>query len=211
MSRFTLPLRWIEHAGDGVRNLRPARAFGRQLFLALGREPVNPDALLIVRNLPIRGDPFLPLQPMKRGVERAGVHLKDVSRVSANRLADAIAVLRAPAKRLQDEQVERALEQLDAVLVAWSHGFPQDEDTLHPWHVECLHPRSSKRKVSCQSQRSTCQGCFWPSSHPCRAGVYTVPDASVSKPVDSPIPLYSSSARHAYAIETPWSGCYGSR
>src|ERR1700734_959994 len=58
MSRFTLSLRRIEHACDGIRNLLPARPLGFQLLFARSRQPVNPDALLVFRKLPVRADPF---------------------------------------------------------------------------------------------------------------------------------------------------------
>jgi hypothetical protein len=43
------------------------------------------------------------------------------------------------------------------------------------------------------------------------SGEHAISHACVAKPVDLALPLYSSSARYAYAIETPCSGCYGSR
>ena len=51
---------------------------------------------------------------MERRVERSGVYLQRVTRVGANHLRDAEAVLGAPPERLENDEVERALEQLDA-------------------------------------------------------------------------------------------------
>ena len=83
-----------------------------------GGQPVDARALLVVGDLPRRRDPLAPLEPVQRRVQRAGVDLQHVARVRADGLGDAVAVLRAPLEGLEDEQVERALEQLDAVLVA---------------------------------------------------------------------------------------------
>src|SRR5580692_7716691 len=125
MSRFALSLRWIEHAGNGIGNLRPARALGFQLLYASGGQPIDSDALLVFRHFPIRGDPFLTLQPVQRWIERTGVDLQDVSRICADRLADPVAVLRPPPQGFEDEQIERSLQQLDAVPVAWTHLHPR--------------------------------------------------------------------------------------
>ena len=58
------------------------------------------------------------LEPVERRIERAGLDLEQLTRAAANRLADAIAVLRPPLERLENQQVERPLQQLDAVLIA---------------------------------------------------------------------------------------------
>ena len=52
---------------------------------------------------------------MERRVD-VGVDLEGVHRVGADRLRDAVAVLRPPLERLQDQEVESALT-LDPVLV----------------------------------------------------------------------------------------------
>jgi hypothetical protein len=54
-------------------------------------------------------------------VEGSGFHLQDVPGIRADRLGDAVAVPRPPLQGLEDEQVEGALEELDAGLVARLH------------------------------------------------------------------------------------------
>jgi hypothetical protein len=51
---------------------------------------------------------------MQRRIERPGVHLERVLRAGANELRDAVAVAWAPPEGLKDDEVERALQQLDA-------------------------------------------------------------------------------------------------
>ena len=73
-------------------------------------------------------------EAMESGVERTGVDLEDVAGVELDGLADAVAVLGSPAESLEDQEVERALEKLDAVLIAgWRQVFfLREVESLHP-------------------------------------------------------------------------------
>src|SRR5690348_12217096 len=80
---------------------------------------------------------------MQRGVERAGVHLQHVLRASADHLRDPVAVARTPAQGLQDDEIERALEQLESGewLARTGHrGTSQGCRRSTPLGVGCLHP-----------------------------------------------------------------------
>ena len=63
---------------------------------------------------------------MQRGIDRARVDLEDAASRGVDHLHEAVAVARAPAKRLEDDEVEGALEELDTgeggLLVALDHG-----------------------------------------------------------------------------------------
>ncbi len=85
-------------------NLRPARALRRQLLLARRAQPVHSHTLVVFRasSPPRLG---LPLQPVQRRIEPPRIHLQDLPS-SHNRQRDSVTVLRPPAQRLQDQQVQ---------------------------------------------------------------------------------------------------------
>ena len=98
---------------------------------SLRRQAIDAGALLALGDLPLRLDELLALQAMQRGIEGPGVDLEQVAGMRANRLADAVAMAGPPAQLLEDQQVERALEQFDAVLVARMPAM--GIDSLYPW------------------------------------------------------------------------------
>ena len=51
---------------------------------------------------------------MERGVEGPCVDAQSIARYGADELGEAVSVARAPAERLENDEIERALEQLDA-------------------------------------------------------------------------------------------------
>ena len=91
----------------------PLGALDGEAFAAGCGEPVDADALAFVGPLPRRVDELGALEAMERWVERASVHLQRVARVGANHLPEPEPVLRSPPECLEDDEIERALEQLD--------------------------------------------------------------------------------------------------
>src|SRR5262249_2214498 len=117
----------LQYSCDRPLQLLPTRQLLRQLLLASRRQPVILRALVVVRSLPLGRNPFLLFKAVQRRIQGAGVHLQDLARARADSHADAVAVLGSPLQRLQDQQVERALQKLDAVLIAFLHFFHLDD------------------------------------------------------------------------------------
>src|SRR5262249_18674914 len=70
-----LPAR-VRNALDGSRELRPPRASHSQVFFPRGGQAIDLDPLIVLGDLPLRADPFLPLKAVQRRIERAGVYLQ---------------------------------------------------------------------------------------------------------------------------------------
>src|SRR5262249_43095403 len=132
-------------AGHRLEQPLPTRALLGQLPAAGGRESVDLDALLVARDLPLGRHRPLPLETVEGGIQRSGVHPQRVARAGADRLRDPVAVLRSPRQRLEDEQVEGSLEQLDRVLVGLARLG----------HVDSLHPYAASRLSGVGSSRTS--------------------------------------------------------
>ena len=93
-------------------NAAPARALERQLSAPGRRDTVVLRALIVVGELPLRVDPALPLETMQRWIEGTVIDVEHFIGAGAERNADTVAVLRSPLQGAQNQQVERALEQI---------------------------------------------------------------------------------------------------
>src|SRR5262245_55212965 len=83
-----------ENAAHRVDELFPPGPFGHELTAPSGREPVDARPLLLLRQLPRRGDQLLLLETVEGRVEGPGVDLEHIARPGLDRLGDAVAVLR---------------------------------------------------------------------------------------------------------------------
>src|ERR1051325_9655591 len=104
----------LHQARDRGADPVPSLLFGGQMFPAGRCQAVIFRTLIVLRLLPLRLGPTLALQPMQRRIERAGLYLEYLARPGPDGLGDAVAVLRSPAQRLQDQHVQSPPDAFDA-------------------------------------------------------------------------------------------------
>ena len=102
----------VEDPGDGVGHPRPVLALFGQLAAAGPRQPVVLGLAVVLGRVPLGSIQPACFETMERGIERALIDLQHVSRDLLDALRDAPAVHRLERQRLQDEHVERALEEI---------------------------------------------------------------------------------------------------
>ena len=105
-------LRKPHHALDGVRHSLPFARFNGELTAAGRREPVILGPAAELRHLPLGFEPALKLEPVQGRVERALVDLQHVFGNRLDALRDCPAVQGVLLQRAQDQQVERAGQQI---------------------------------------------------------------------------------------------------
>src|SRR5688572_4656462 len=106
----------VHDATDGVHHLRPSVTLARQLRLAHRRQAVILRSLVGLAHVPLRFQPPALLQAVQCGIEGPCFNLEQVIGLRADRLSDAVPMLRAPLESPQDQHVERALEQVQALV-----------------------------------------------------------------------------------------------
>src|SRR5215207_4423880 len=100
------------HLENGVRQPAPVLLFDLKLLPARLCELVELGPQVVLRRAPLGRNPPLPLDAVERGVERALFHPQHVVGHQDDTLPDSVPVQRTDRERLQDEHVERALQQL---------------------------------------------------------------------------------------------------
>src|SRR5689334_16910988 len=66
---------------------------------------------------------------MESRIKRAGFDLQEFTRISANGLSDAMTVASAPLESIQDEHIERALQELNAIAIGFVPGHACRQST----------------------------------------------------------------------------------
>ena len=105
---------------------------GRELFLPDSRELIELRALFAFGQFPFGLYPFLPFETMQSWVQRSGLHCEYFAGPAADHLCNGVTVHGFAQKRLQDEHVQRSLQQLNSVLVLRCLGH-LDVEILLPW------------------------------------------------------------------------------
>src|SRR4029077_6773191 len=96
---------------DRAHDLVPATRLRCELLLTRRRQPVIPGAAVVFRCSPERRDPAAVLEAVQRWIERAMLHLEHILRSVRARIGNRMTMSRTEHERLQDQQVERPLEQ----------------------------------------------------------------------------------------------------
>src|ERR1039458_1690046 len=108
----------IQDECDRLRELLPLAHLAHELLSTEGGEIVETRLAIVRRGAPRRPDPLPRLEALERRVERAVVHKERLSRSTLNGTGDALPVLRATEQRAQDDEVEGALQEGDAIAAA---------------------------------------------------------------------------------------------
>ena len=103
-----------------------------ELFLPESRKLVEFCALFAFGQFPFGLYPFLPFETMQSWVQRSGLYREYFAGPTADHLCNGVTVHGFAQERLQDEHVQRSLQQLDTILVLLSLGH-LDVDILLPW------------------------------------------------------------------------------
>src|SRR4029078_12338060 len=128
--------------GDGLGEAGPRGRFSRERVAALGSDLVILGAAVVQRESPRGLKKLALLEAVKCGVERALFDSEDVAGDVLDQPRDAVAVGRPPRERLEDEEVERALEEVERGAHRISHRM-----SLGIWErpLECQWGRRRRR------------------------------------------------------------------
>src|SRR5215216_3686047 len=105
--------RGCEHAGDGVRIALPRRELGAELCSATRRELVELCFAVVLGGAPFALDPAVSLQTVQCRVERALLDEEGAIAPFADEPRDGVPVHRAPGQRLEDQEIECPLKQVE--------------------------------------------------------------------------------------------------
>src|SRR5262249_38795119 len=121
---------------------------------ASGRgQPVELRTPIVLGRPPFRREEPGELQPVQRGVEGALLHAQHVVRRPLGALGDAAALSRAAGERLQDEHVERALEQLALDVLALEHRRPPSINALGEYTARAARGSLGSRRADARRGR----------------------------------------------------------
>ena len=112
-------LRGLQDQANGLRQPPPIGDLLFEAPPARARDPVDLGGAPRLRLRPGRGEQPRVFEPMKRGIQGPLRHVEQRPRDLADALGNRVAMERVPRDDLQDEHVERALEQVGFVGVAY--------------------------------------------------------------------------------------------
>ena len=98
---------------DRLRITLKCGGLSHELATASRRQPIVPRLAIVLGYTPLGGDPRALFHTVERGVERAFLDVQLVLRGVADPFRNGVAVHRPPREGLQDEEVERPLQQFE--------------------------------------------------------------------------------------------------
>src|SRR6476660_6055808 len=110
--------RRAKDATDGPRQRIPFARLDVELLAALRRQPIELGAPVVLRSAVVESDEAALDQPVKRRIQGSLLHQEDVLRAALDGLGDRVTMRRTEAQRAKDQQIQRALQKLDARLAA---------------------------------------------------------------------------------------------
>src|SRR5690242_2311701 len=102
----------LEQQADRGGKALPGRQLAVQLLPAVARQTVHLRRASLVGRFPLRDDPALAFEPVQGGIERPLADRQLVIRERLYALDDRPAVERSASERLENEEIERALEEI---------------------------------------------------------------------------------------------------
>src|SRR5205814_9247356 len=112
--------RRAEDAGDGVSQRVPLARLDLKLLAALRGQAIELRAPVVLGRARIEGNPPALDQAVQRRIQRSLLHLQHIVRAALDRFGYRVTVSRSEPEGSENQQVERALQQLDAVALSFS-------------------------------------------------------------------------------------------
>jgi hypothetical protein len=107
-----LELSSLQNPFDRKCELFPTGGFVGQTATARSRQRVDAGAAVVLRRRHLRRDVAAKFEPMESRIQRALARLQPLARDLSNTVGDAPAVIGAQGQNLENQQIERALQQV---------------------------------------------------------------------------------------------------
>jgi hypothetical protein len=102
----------LQDTVDGADELLPATCLPEELFSPSGGELIKAGLAIVLGRAPFRTDPTAILQPVQGGVKRTVLNLQDFVGAVLDNVGNGVTVGWAEKQCLQDQQIERALQEI---------------------------------------------------------------------------------------------------
>ena len=102
-----------EHPRDGVHDLVPTAAFTSEMFSPGGRNAIILGFAIVLGDSPLGRDHAAVFEPLQREIKRSMIDEEDFLRLPLDASGNSLSMTSAKQHRLQNEQVQRTLQQRD--------------------------------------------------------------------------------------------------